>query len=95
MKVLAIATRNPDADPKQLEKLLQPEADHVLRMIRDETVREVYSRTDGKGAVLVLECEDEAHARRLLSELPLAKAGILTVEIYGTKPYRGVVQHVK
>jgi hypothetical protein len=64
-------------------------------MIRDEVVREIYSRTDGKGAILVLECDDEAHANRLVGELPLAKAGLLNFEIYGTKPYRGIVAHIK
>ena len=35
----------------------------ALGMYRDEVVREIYSRTDGKGAVLVLECADEAEGR--------------------------------
>jgi hypothetical protein len=95
MKVVAIAHRKEGASPDQFAPLLQPEADHALRLLRDEVVREIYSRTDGKGAVLVLECDDEAHARRILAELPLAKAGLLTVEVYGTKPYRGIVQHAK
>ena len=95
MKVIVIAHRKEGASPEQFAPLLQPEADHVLRLYRDEIVREIYSRTDGKGAIVVLECEDEAHARRLMAELPLAKVGLITTEIYGTKPYRGIVQHAK
>ena len=64
-------------------------------MYRDEIVREIYNRTDGKGAIVVLECKDEEEAKRLVGELPLAKVGLLSFEIYGTKPYRGIVANIK
>jgi len=54
-------------------------------------VREIYSRSDGKGALLVLEADDEEHARKILDELPMVEANMITVDIYGTKPYRGFV----
>ncbi|MGD2141608.1 MAG: hypothetical protein PVH25_14515 [Burkholderiales bacterium] len=95
MKVVVIATRKQDAKPEEFDPYLSDEVNHALCMIRDEVVREIYSRTDGKGAILVLECDGEAHAKRLVGELPLAKAGLLTFEIYGTKPYRGIVAHIK
>lgn len=95
MKVVAIATRKQDAKPEEFAPHLEAEANAALCMYRDETVREIYSRLDGKGAIIVLECNDEAHARKHLETLPLAKAGLLTFEIYGTKPYRGIVQHAK
>lgn len=95
MKVIVVATRKENAKPEEFAPHLDAEANHVLCMIRDESVREVYSRIDGKGAVLVLECDDVAHAQRLINELPLAKAGLLSAEYYGTRPYRGIVQHAK
>ena len=95
MKVVVVASRNEDAKPEEFAPHLEEEANHALRMYRDEFVREIYSRTDGKGAIVVLECDDEEHARRLVGELPLAKAGLLNFEIYGTKPYRGIIAHVK
>ncbi|NIO43590.1 MAG: superoxide dismutase [Burkholderiales bacterium] len=95
MKVIVVATRKQDAAPEAFQPHLEEEANHALRMYRDEYVREIYSRRDGKGAVLVLECDDEQHAKRLVGELPLAKAGLLEFEVYGVKPYRGIVQNVK
>ncbi len=95
MKVVVVATRKPDAKPEQFQPYLEEEANHALRLYRDEYVREIYNRTDGKGAILVLECDDEKHAERLVGELPLAKVGLLQFEIYGTKPYRGIVANVK
>ena len=95
MKVVVVATRKADAKPEEFAPYLADEANHALRMYRDEIVREIYNRTDGKGAIVVLECKDEEEAKRLVGELPLAKAGLLSFEIYGTKPYRGIVANIK
>ena len=95
MKIIVIATRKADAAPEDFAPHLDAEANHALGLYRDEVVREIYSRADGKGAIVVLECDDEAHAARIMNDLPLAKVGLLSFEIYGTAPYRGIVQHVK
>jgi len=95
MKVVVVATRKADATPEEFAPYLADEANHALRMYRDEIVREIYNRTDGKGAIVVLECKDEEEAKRLVGELPLAKVGLLSFEIYGTKPYRGIVANIK
>lgn len=95
MKIIVIATRKADAKPEAFAPHLDAEANAALVMYRDEIVREIYSRSDGKGAILVLECRDEAHALQVLQTLPLARAGLLSFEIHGVKPYRGIVQHVK
>ena len=95
MKVVVVATRKADAKPEEFAPYLEEEANHALRMYRDEIVREIYNRTDGKGAIVVLECKNEEHAKQLVGELPLAKAGLLSFEIYGTKPYRGIVANIK
>ena len=94
MKVIVIATRKADATPEDFAPHLDAEANHALGLYRDEVVREIYSRADGKGAIVVLECDDEAHAARIMNDLPLARVGLLSFEIYGTAPYRGIVQHV-
>ena len=95
MKVVAIATRKQDAKPEEFAPYLEPEVNAALSLYRDEFIREIYSRTDGEGAIVVFECTDVAHAQRLFAELPLVKAGLLSAEFYGVKPYRGIVQHVK
>lgn len=63
MKIVAIATRKADAKPEEFAPHLETEVGVALGMYRDEIVREIYSRSDGKGAIIVLECDDEAHAR--------------------------------
>jgi hypothetical protein len=95
MKVVVIASRKQDAKPEEFAPYLEAEANAALRLYRDEFVREIYSRADGKGAIVVFACSDVAHAERLFAELPLVKAGLLSAEFYGVKPYRGIVQHVK
>jgi len=94
MKIIVVATRKEDASPEEFAPHLAAEANHALGLYRDEVVREIYSRADGKGAILVMECADEAEAGQLLAELPLAKVGLLSFEIHGVRPYRGIVQHV-
>ncbi len=95
MKVIVIAHRKEDAAPEEFAPLMEREANHALGLYRDQVIREIYSRADGKGAVVVLECADEADAARIVADLPLAKAGLLRFDIYATLPYRGIVQHAK
>lgn len=95
MKVIVIATRKQDAKPEEFAPHLDAEVKHALGMYRDEAVREIYSRADGKGAIIVLECGDIAQAEQLVAGLPLAAAGLLSFEFYGTKPYRGIVQYAE
>ena len=95
MKVIVVATRKQDAKPEEFAPHLESEANVALTMYKDEYVREIYSREDGKGAVVVFEADDVDHAKRLFGQLPLAQAGLLEAEFYGTKPYRGIVAHIK
>ena len=95
MKIIAIATRKQDAKSEDFEPHLEAEVVAALTLYRDEFIREIYSRTDGKGAVVVFECKDVGHAQQLFNELPLVKAGLLSAEFFGRKPYRGIVKNIK
>lgn len=95
MKVIAIVTRKADARPEEFAPYLVEESNQALKMYRDELVREIYSRDDGKGAIIVFECKDINQAKTLFGELPLAKVGLISAEFYGVRPYRGIVQHIK
>ena len=53
-------------------------------------MREIYSRQDGRGAILVLEADSEEAANAILAELPLAKAGMLDFDVYPVKAYRAI-----
>ena len=89
MKCVAIATRNPDFAPDEFEPHLPDETRQAIQLYSEGKIREIYSRADGKGAVLIIEAEDEEEARNFTNTLPLVKLGMISFEIYGTAPYRG------
>lgn len=91
MRFVVIAHRNPDADPSEFKpELMEAEAKTALGMLAEDFAREIYSRTDGKGAVLIVEADSEDEVKKRLAELPLAKAGLLTADVYGIKVYRAI-----
>ena len=94
MKIFVVATRNEDRPAEDFAPLMDPEADYALKLYKEEFVREIYSRTDGKGALVVVEAINEEKALEILSNLPLAKAGLLSFEAYGTSAYRGMIRGI-
>lgn len=92
MKIIAVAHRSEAHKPEDFAPHLDAEVDRALELFAGETFREIYSRADGKGAIIVLEADDEAQARDALASLPLAEKGLLSFDVYGTKPYRGFVR---
>lgn len=94
MKVFVIASRSEDHKPEDFAPHMEAEARHALELYRDEKIREIYSRADGKGAILVLEADNEEQALGIVAGLPLAQKGMLSFEIYGAKPYRGIVANL-
>ena len=92
MKFFVIATR--DIDQEVDQTLMDAEADHAALLYKNGFVREIYSRTDGKGAMLIAEAENEEEVMNQLSTLPFAKANLLTFQVYGVAPYRGFVRGI-
>lgn len=90
MKVIVIATRA-DRPWPEFEPLMGKEAKQALTFMAEDFVREIYSRNDGKGAILVCEGESEEAVMERLAGLPLVQAGLLHLEPYGVGPYRGIV----
>ncbi len=89
MKILAIVHRV-DRPDEEFAPHLAAEAKEALTMWADDDIRELYSRVDGKGAVIVFEAADGDAADALMQRLPLVQAGLLTYELYPVKPYRGI-----
>ena len=87
MKFLVLMHPAPGADPAKMKPVLPAEVRHAWEMYRAGTARELYMRRDGKGAVLVLECEDAAEAERKSAELPLVAAGLAQVEVIALAPF--------
>ena len=94
MKIFVVASRNENRPAEDFAPLMDPEADYALILYKEGFVREIYSRTDGKGALIVAEASDEEIVLETLSNLPLAKAGLLSFEVYGTTAYRGIIRGI-
>ena len=91
MRFVVIATRNESAPPEKFtQEILQAEAKTAMKMWAEDFVRDLYSRTDGKGAVVIVEAADEAEVRERMSNLPFMQQDLLSIEIYGIKAYRAI-----
>lgn len=66
---------------------IDAERQRVRELYREGAVRSVWSRKDAAGAVMLLECPDEAAARAAVDSLPLARRGMLDVQILPLGPY--------
>lgn len=66
---------------------IDAERERVRELYREGAVRSVWSRKDAAGAVMLLECPDEAAARAAVDSLPLARRGMLDVQILPLGPY--------
>jgi hypothetical protein len=91
VKIIVIAHRSQKVPPDELARHLPAEGKRALQFVAEDFVREIYSRKDGKGAVLILEAESEAAARARLADLPLVKLGMLDLDFYPVGPYRAIV----
>ncbi len=89
MKILAIEKDAAGLDEVKLKNLLVPEAEHVWNLYKDGTVREIYFTQKDHRAVLILECEDEVTAEKILNTLPLVKENQIHFEIIPLKAYDG------
>ena len=76
---------------EEIAEHLPAEAKRALQFVAEDFVREIYSRKDGKGAVLIVEAESEAAARAKLADLPLVRLGMLDLDFYPVGPYRAIV----
>lgn len=74
MKIIAVAHRSPN---RLAEGFLETEAKKVLPRVAEDVVREVYSRHDGKCAVLLLEADSLEDAERRFQELSFVQNDLL------------------
>jgi muconolactone delta-isomerase len=90
MKALAIERAVPGvSDAGFTDEILKEEARRAWELHMSGEIRELYFRSDEDAAVLVLECEDVAQAKSILSRLPLVQKGLIDFEIIPLKAYPG------
>ena len=66
---------------EQFAQHIDAERERVRELYRDGVVRSIWSRKDTAGAIMLLECADEAAAKEVVGSLPLARRGMLEVQI--------------
>ena len=89
MKIIALEKEIPGRTSEDFEPFLKEEAHHVWQLYNSEVVREIYFRTDGNNAVLIMECQSLLEAKEIIEEFPLVKNNLIEFELIPLKPYDG------
>lgn len=71
-------------------EFLRYELKCAANLWKDDFIRVIYNRTDGKGGVFVVEADSEEEVREKLGSLPMVREGILTLDVYGAKVWRAI-----
>lgn len=89
MKLLAFERAGTASWPDQerTDALLAAEAKRVWDLYQAGAIREVYFRADRHEAVLILESDDEAEARKILASLPLVREALIDFDLVPLRPY--------
>jgi muconolactone delta-isomerase len=74
---------------EEFQKLLDPEAEYVRKLYSQGIVRQIWSREDVLGAVILAEAGSREELDAALAQLPLNAAGMLEATIIQMKGYRG------
>ena len=91
MQIICVVGRTEAGKTAKIEpEQMQAEIRHAAKLYSDGVIRQIWSRADAGGAVLLFEVGNVEEARALVADLPLAKAGVLQVDAaYPLIPYRG------
>jgi muconolactone delta-isomerase len=91
MQFLVVLRRRTEAfSAEQFSALLEPEAQAARALYQDGFTRQIWSRGDEPGAVLLVEAADVEEVKRCLRSLPLYEQGMLETQVITQlNPYRG------
>jgi hypothetical protein len=89
MKILAIEKELSGAATADFKKIGKEEAKVLWDLYQSGFVREFYFRSDKDAAVLILEAESIAAARKKLNRLPFVNKKLIKFELIPLKPYPG------
>lgn len=76
-QVMALVTAKPGIEREQVRKLVAEEVKATARLYLDGKIRDWYSRSDGKGVVLIVNAASTTEAQVVVETLPLAKANLI------------------
>ena len=84
--VLVLLTAKPGVTREQVMKIMPGEIRATVRLYLDGTIRQWFSRGDGKGVVFILDCKDTAEAHAVMDRLPLSKENLMDHEFISIGP---------
>jgi hypothetical protein len=85
-KVLAIGSWTAKATPEKRPAIMPAEARDTMRLQLAGKIDQWFAKTDGSGAVFLMNVTDPAEAHALLEKLPLGQAGMMTFELVPMGP---------
>jgi hypothetical protein len=85
-KILAIGSWTTKATPQTRAPVMPFEARDTLRLQLAGKIDQWFAKTDGSGAVFLMNVTDVAEAKAVLEELPLGKAGMMTFQLIPVGP---------
>jgi hypothetical protein len=83
--VLVNLTVKPE-DRAKLPPVMPQEVRDTVRLYLDGKIQQWYSRADGRGVMFILNCTSVEEARTLMGGLPLAKAGLASLDYTALAP---------
>jgi len=84
--VMVILTVKADVTREQVMAVMPDEIRQTVQLYLNGKVREWYSRSDGRGAVFLLDVKDVAEAHAIMEGLPLAKQNLMDHEYIAVGP---------
>ena len=85
-KVLAIGTWTAKATPETRRPIMPFEARDTMRLMLKGKIDQWFAKSDGSGAVFMMNVTDPGEAHALLEVLPLGRAGMMTFELIPIGP---------
>jgi hypothetical protein len=85
-KVLAIGTWTAKATPETRPAIMPSEARDTLRLMLAGKIDQWFAKSDGSGAVFLMNVTDSAEAHALLEKLPLGQADMMRFELIPVGP---------
>jgi hypothetical protein len=85
-KVVAIGSWTAKATPETRPAIMPSEARDTLRLMLAGKIDQWFAKSDGSGAVFLMNVTDPAEAHKLLEALPLGQANMMTFELIPVGP---------
>ena len=84
--VMVILTAKVGVTREQIMAVMPDEIRQTVQLYLNGKVREWYSRSDGRGAVMLLDVKDVAEGHAIMDGLPLAKQDLIDHEYIAVGP---------